>query len=137
MNFVDIERRVVHRMLGLLVPELLVAPAETGEIIQFAGGGRPGLRMEPIGVGLEVYGAVRTLHRILIGGIYLQVRDKALPDLSVFRSRAALRFQSLKSPTTETALAWGAHTRNSHPVLPRFSAGWAPNHFHPSVNVPA
>ena len=40
--------------------------------------------------------------------------------------------QKLKSPTTDTALADGAHTENAVPGTPSISLTWAPSFVHSS-----
>ena len=114
MDLVDVEGRVVHRVFGLLVPELLVTPAEAGKIIQLAGGGGPGLRVESIGVRLEMHGAVRAFHRIFVGRIFLQVRDKALPDLSVFPQPGGAALPVIEIPHHRDRLGVGG----PHPKFP-------------------
>ena len=85
-------------MLALPLPEGLVAPAEAGDVIQLAGGGGAGLRMEPIGVGLQAGLPVGAGDRVFVSGEFLQAGDEALPLLALAGQRIG-RF----IPTVEIA----------------------------------
>ena len=50
-----------------------------------------------------------------------------MPDLGCLTMGWASPFQLLKSPTTETRSAWGAHTANLTPASPFSSTRCAPS----------
>ena len=89
MDLIDIQGGIIDLVLLLFLPEGLVRPVEAADVIQLAGGGRPGLRVESIGVRLHMYLAVATLDGIFISGVRLQAGDEALPDLA-FSDKAVL-----------------------------------------------
>ena len=81
MDLVNIQRRIINRMLLLLFPEGAVAPAEAADVIQLAGGGGPGLRVEAVGVRFHPDLAVPAQDRVFVRCISRQSRNKALPNL--------------------------------------------------------
>ena len=81
MDFIDVQRRAVHRVCGLLFAEGLVTPAETADVVQLAGGGGTGLRVESVGVRLLMDLTVGSPDGELVRGICLEPGNEALPDL--------------------------------------------------------
>lgn len=59
VDLVNIQRRCIDRVLGLLLPKGAVRPFEPADVVQLAGGGGPGLRVEAVGVRLLADLAVR------------------------------------------------------------------------------
>ena len=80
-------------------------------------------------VGLQAHDAVGAAELELVGGPRLDARDEELPDAGrperAHRVRAPS--QTLKSPTTPTARADGAHTANAVPATPSTSRTCAPS----------
>ena len=59
MDLIDIQRRCIDRMLRLLLPEGGIGPVKALDVVELAGGGGPGLRVEAVGIRLLADLAVR------------------------------------------------------------------------------
>ena len=83
MDFVNVERGLVDRLLMASGAEGAVGPREAGEVIELACGGGTRFGMEAVRVGFEAGFAVLAFHGELVGVVFLQAGDEALPKLPV------------------------------------------------------
>ena len=81
VDLINIQGGIIDLVLPLFLLEGLVRPAEAADVVQLAGCGGAGLRMEAVGVRLHMYPAVTAQNGIFISGVRFQTGDEALPDL--------------------------------------------------------
>ena len=80
MAFVDIDRTGIRQVVLSPLEPAVVAPFVAADVIRLGGVARAGLEMEAVGVGLVENVARLCPHTVLICGIFLNIRNKFLPD---------------------------------------------------------
>ena len=82
---IDVQGGVVDLVLFLLCKEGGVGPLEIFNVVELAGVGRPGFAVEGIGVRFQPDLPVGAGDGVLVGRVFRQAGDEALPDLAVLR----------------------------------------------------
>ena len=99
MDLIDVQRLVVQRFLPPLLQPGLIAPLIAGDIINFGGGVRPGLRVKSIGVGLGQDAAVPGVNGVLVDVVALHPGQEFLPNSAVdLLHGAVLRVPAVEIP---------------------------------------
>ena len=118
MNLIDVQGGGINRVLGKLLAEGGIAPAETGNIIELAGRARTGFGVESVGIRFHADLPVSAGNGIFIGCVGRQIGDKAFPNLAL-----AGEFVGFLIPVVEVAYhGYGLGVGSPHPEHPAFPA---------------
>ena len=79
MHFVNVDRLVVNRVLTAALLPRRILPVVSIQMVDLGRGGRAGLKMIGIRIRFQHSLAVRRLHTILVGIVFLQPADRCLP----------------------------------------------------------